>query len=150
MDYNQLAENFFKALKSKEQVKMWGRMNGYTQGEHQVLFYLYKNAGKDILPSDIAKYTGTSTARVATILNNLEEKGLVTREISREDRRKILVSITGKGRDKADASRCRFIQNIARIFEEMGEERTQNFIENFQLFIEIGMKYAQEEKEKNK
>ncbi len=50
------------------------------------------------MPSDIARYTTTSTARIATILNNLEDKKMITREISREDRRKILVGITDKGK----------------------------------------------------
>lgn len=38
--------------------------------------------------------------------------------------------------------------NLARVFEEMGEERTESFIENFKLFLEIGMKLAKEDKEK--
>ncbi|GBG96629.1 MarR family winged helix-turn-helix transcriptional regulator [Lactococcus termiticola] len=153
MDYNQLAETFMHRVKGKGQTEVWSRFHAYTHGERQVLFYLYKSSGKPVMPSDIAKYTDTSTARVATILNNLEEKGLVTREISREDRRKILVGITGKGREIADAQRQKAISHVARILAEMGEEEATKFVQSFQNFLEIGIKIAcaeeQEEEEKN-
>lgn len=150
MDYNQLAEDFLQVIKGKSRADVWGKFQTYTQGEHQVLFYLYKNSGKPILPSDISKFTDTSTARIATILNSLEEKGMVTREISRKDRRKILVSITGKGREVADEQRCRAMNHIARILEEMGEERAENFVKDFQAFLEIGIKLNQNEEKKEK
>lgn len=149
MDYNKLAESFLTAVKGHGKQEVMSRFNVYSQGEHQVLFYLYKSSGKATVPSDIAKYTNTSTARIATILNNLEEKGMVTREISRDDRRKILVAITDKGRKKAENSRNQFVGHVARVLEEMGEERAQNFVENFGLFLELGMKIVKEEVEKN-
>ena len=143
MDYNKAAEVFLTTVIKRGKAEMMHRFNTYSQGEHLVLGYLYKEAGKQIVPSKIAKFTHTSTARIATILNNLESKNLVTREISRTDRRKILVAITDKGRHVAEEIRVE-----ARVFEEMGEERTESFIENFKLFLEIGMKLAKEDKEK--
>ncbi len=73
---------------------------------------------------------------------------MITREISRIDRRKILVAITDKGRRVAEEIRVEACSNLARVFEEMGEERTESFIENFKMFLEIGMKLAQEDKGK--
>ena len=105
MDYNQAAETFLSCVKSRSKTEVMSRFSKYAHGEKLVLVGLYKNTGSPILPSDIAKETNMSTARVATILNNLEEKGLVTREISRTDRRKILVAITAKGREEAEQSR---------------------------------------------
>ena len=90
------------------------------------LFYLYKNAGTLIVPSDIARYIGASTARVANILNNLEEKGMISREISREDRRKILVFLTDKGRKETKERRTRTITRISNVFEAMGEREGLN------------------------
>ena len=150
MDYNHLAEDFIQLIKGKSQSGFWSKFQTYTRGEHQVLFYLYKNSGKPILPSDIAKFTDTSTARIATILNNLEEKNMVTREISRKDRRKILVSITGCGREVADEQRRQALNRIASILEEMGKEQAESFVKNFQAFLEIGSKLAQNEENKEK
>ena len=148
MDYNQAAELFLTAVKKREKAALMNRFNNYSHGEQLVLGYLYKEAGKQIVPSEIAKYTNTSTARVATILNNLEEKRMITREISRTDRRKILVAITDKGRQTAKESKETACSNLARVFEEMGEQKTTTFIENFQLFLEIGTRHMQEAKEK--
>ena len=142
MDYNKAAEVFLTTVIKRGKAEMMHRFNTYSQGEHLVLGYLYKEAGKQIVPSKIAKFTHTSTARIATILNNLESKN------SRTDRRKILVAITDKGRHVAEEIRVEACSNLARVFEEMGEERTESFIENFKLFLEIGMKLAKEDKEK--
>lgn len=148
MDYNQAAEGFFSFIKKKESKAILLRLNEQAQGERLVLTYLYRNNGQSIVPSEIARFIGTSTARVANILNNLEEKGLVKREISRIDRRKILVSLTDKGRRETKRSRERIIGRINRIFQEMGENRTKSFISNWELFLEIGTKIIKvEEKE---
>lgn len=124
------------------------KLNENAQGEPLVLVYLYKNAGTLIVPSDIARYIGASTApRVANILNNLEEKGMISREISREDRRKILVFLTDKGRKETKERRTRTITRISNVFEAMGEERTQQFIEAWALFIQTSMSILEQEKE---
>lgn len=123
------------------------KLNENAQGEPLVLVYLYKNVGTLIVPSDIARYIGASTARVANILNNLEEKGMISREISREDRRKILVFLTDKGRKETKERRTRTITRISNVFEAMGEERTQQFIEAWALFIQTSMSILEQEKE---
>ena len=123
------------------------KLNENAQGEPLVLVYLYKNSGTLIVPSDIARYIGASTARVANILNNLEEKGMISREISREDRRKILVFLTDKGRKETKERRTRTITRISNVFEAMGEERTQQFIEAWALFIQTSMSILEQEKE---
>jgi DNA-binding MarR family transcriptional regulator len=148
MDYNEAADLFLSTVKKRGKAEVMDRFNHYSHGEQLVLGYLYKEAGKEVVPSEIAKYTNTSTARIATILNNLEEKAMITREISRSDRRKILVAITDKGRHKAEQAKMIACSKVAQIFEEMGEARTQSFIENFQLFLNLGMKFAELEQKK--
>ena len=148
MDYNKVAEYFITTVFKREKAEMMSRFNIHSQGETLVLGYLSKRSGTQILPSEIAKFTRTSTVRITTILNNLESKQLVTREMSKTDRRKILVAITDKGETAAEAVREEACDYLARIFKEMGEERTESFIENFNLFLEIGIRFSQEDKEK--
>ncbi|PCS00894.1 MarR family winged helix-turn-helix transcriptional regulator [Lactococcus fujiensis] len=144
MDYNQLAETFILAAKNPSKSRVVRRFNTYSHGEHQVIFYLFKNTGKPIVPSDIARYTTTSTARIATILNNLEDKKMITREISREDRRKILVGITDKGKKYAENAQSEFVGHIASILQAMGEEKAIPFVENFKLFLELGAELGEQ------
>jgi DNA-binding MarR family transcriptional regulator len=48
--------------------------------------------------SDIARAVSLSQATVTTILNRLEENGLLTRERSTEDRRRVKVQLTERGK----------------------------------------------------
>ncbi|WP_374286312.1 MarR family winged helix-turn-helix transcriptional regulator [Lactococcus sp.] len=138
MDYTQAAEYFFSCMKKKEGKSVLLKLSEQTQGEPLVLMYLFKNTGETIVPSNIAEFIGTSSARVASILNNLEDKGMISREISRDDRRKILVSLTDKGRRATSAHRTRSINRVSQVFQQMGEEKTTEFIDNWNLFLEIG------------
>ncbi|CAM3085384.1 MarR family winged helix-turn-helix transcriptional regulator [Lactococcus hircilactis] len=149
MDYTKAAEDFFSCMKQKDAKKVLLKLNENSQGEPLVLVYLYKNAGALIVPSDIAKYIGTSTARVASILNSLEGKGMISREISREDRRKILVFLTDKGRRETKERRTRIITRISNVFKAMGEERTQQFIEDWALFLKMSLSILEQEKEEH-
>ncbi|WP_374286852.1 MarR family winged helix-turn-helix transcriptional regulator [Lactococcus sp.] len=144
MDYNHLAEQLINNAKPPKRTQVFNRFSVYSHGEHQVIFYLFKNSGKPIVPSDISKYTDTSTARIATILNNLEDKGMVTREISREDRRKILVSITDKGRKYAETAHNEFMGHIATVLQAMGEERAKSFVESIKIFLDLTLSLESE------
>jgi len=138
MKYEQAAVDFISALKSTNKSKLMGNMNQYSKGENSVLAHLYHHDNEAIVPSDLSKCTHTSTARVATILNSLEEKGFITREIDKCDRRKILVRITDEGVEQAKKSKQQVLGNLAGIFEQMGEKDTQDFIRTFSKFVELG------------
>lgn len=148
MDYRKAAEDFMVAAKHFNKSKMAEQMGRFSQGEILVLMYLHKCTGQPTLPNEIAKYADMSTARIAAILNKLEEKGLITREISHNDRRKILVAVTDKGRTEAKKHKEKALHYVAHILEKMGEQRAESFLENFQLFFEIGSKQIEEESNK--
>ena len=149
MDYNHLAEQLIVNAKPPKRTEIFNRFSVYSHGEHQVIFYLFKNSGKPIVPSDISKYTDTSTARIATILNNLEDKGMITREISREDRRKILVSITDKGRKYAENAHNEFMGHTAAVLQAMGEERAKEFVESVKIFLDLALSLERDKQETN-
>ncbi|MDR2832895.1 MAG: transcriptional regulator [Streptococcaceae bacterium] len=138
MNYEEAALLFMQALKSTNKSKMMGNMNQYSKGENAVLAQLFHQDQEEIAPSELSKCTHTSTARVATILNSLEEKGFVTREISKEDRRKIVVKITEAGKKEALKNKVIILGNISTIFEQMGEEETQHFLRTFAKFVDLG------------
>lgn len=148
MDYNKISEYFITTVFKRGKAEMMSRFNIHSQGETLVLGYLAKSVGMEISPSNIANFTRTSPARIAAILNNLETKQLVTREMSKTDRRKILVAVTDKGQRVAKEHKMEICAYLARVFEEMGEKRTEDFIENFSLFLEISIKFSKEDNEK--
>jgi DNA-binding MarR family transcriptional regulator len=97
------------------------------QGEIFVLKYLFRK-GDTVVPGDISDTMGISSARTAAALNNLEHKGFVTREIDKDDRRRILVKITPEGKAFAQKHLQDVIQNTAEMLSLLGEEDAKEYI----------------------
>ena len=53
-------------------------------------------------PGDLARELELSSSRISRVLNNLEDKGYVTRALAHGDRRMLELEITDEGRDKLD------------------------------------------------
>ena len=75
-----------------------GTMAGLKAGQFQVLAEL---RGRDPLPmsaSDLARAIVLTSGGMTPVLDQLEERGLITRQIDPEDRRARRIAITEKGR----------------------------------------------------
>jgi DNA-binding MarR family transcriptional regulator len=126
MDYVALAAEFL----GKAQLLMKGRLNKpvdeAVQGEGFVLHYIAH--GGCVLPGEIGNAMRVSTARVATALNSLEKKGLITRQIDVSDRRKILVRITSEGKLLAERNYRVAVDVIAKRFALLGEYDAKEYV----------------------
>ncbi|NLY72748.1 MAG: MarR family transcriptional regulator [Tissierellia bacterium] len=144
MDYRKLAEDFFYEnykLKKNHHQQM---IDESLQGEIFTLLYVRNRKGS-VLPSEISEEMSVSTARVASILNNLENKGLINRQIDKEDRRRILVTLTDEGRGQADYHYEKVISLTARVLELIGEEDAKDFVRITSKIV--GLTYQVIEKE---
>jgi len=97
------------------------------RGETFILFFITKMGGRTV-PGHISSSIGVSSARIATALNNLEDKGLITREIDSEDRRKINVELTPKGQDYVDEEQKKQIEKIKNILISLGENDAKELV----------------------
>jgi DNA-binding MarR family transcriptional regulator len=126
MDYAALAVEFL----GKAQLLMKDRLNKpvdeAVQGEGFVLHYIAH--GGCVLPGEIGHAMRVSTARVATALNSLEKKGLITRQIDVSDRRKILVRITSEGKLLAERNYRAAVDVIAKRFALLGEYDAKEYV----------------------
>ena len=131
MDYSQLAAELLNGMLSLHRVKpqknIQENINKILQGKVFVLHYIASHEG-DVLPGKIACEMGVSSARIATALNSLEKKGLITRQIDRIDRRKILVGITQKGKESAEKQRQTVLGIIAKTLELLGERDAREYV----------------------
>lgn len=151
MDFQQLAEELVRTIRSLNKSSFVMDLNRYAKGEMLVLNYLYQHREELIVPGDISNFTGTSSARIATILGSLEEQGYLTREIDRTDRRKILVAITEKGESVARTHHDFMLNRLASVLEYMGENESQQFLQSIKTFVEAGKLVLQkQEMEKEK
>ena len=118
-DYRELAEQFLNNLfrfRSHQQQKI---VDGTMQGEPFALLYILKS-GRIVLPSEISQKMNISTARVAAMLNNLENKGYITRTTDSGDRRRTLVDLTPAGIALAEGLEQQNIDLTARMLALLG------------------------------
>ncbi|CAN5444748.1 hypothetical protein BH23VER1_BH23VER1_08820 [soil metagenome] len=85
-------------------------------------FLLGYLANEDYLSmTDIAKKMGHSTAAATGLVDRLEKLGYVERVHAADDRRKVMVEITSKGRDLVKSMRQGIVKNLADVMATMDE-----------------------------
>ena len=127
MDYNALAREYMMVLYKMRKRKSPKRINDSLHGEQFVLAFLSRHDGR-VIPGDISKEMGISSARIAAALNNLEAKGLISRSIDPCDRRRILVELTEEGRAKEAEHAKQIMGLLVRILKDLGEEDATVFL----------------------
>lgn len=127
MDYRIISEKFLDDLYALGKQKRTKEIGNNMKGESFTLLYLALT-GKPVTPGDIVNAMEISSARVAAMLNSLEKKDLISREIDPCDRRKILVQLTENGQKKADNCRECSINLVSMMMEQLGEEDTNHLI----------------------
>lgn len=140
MEYDALALKMLEYIRKMWKVKPQRQLNKSMQGENYLLDFLLQRKDSTVFPSEISKELGTSTARTAAALNNLEKKGLVERTINKDDRRQINVTLTSEGKDIAETNRLVDIEVVADILERLGEEDAKDFVRILKKITEISMR----------
>jgi DNA-binding MarR family transcriptional regulator len=141
VDYTALAIEFL----GKAQLLMKDRLNKpideAVQGEGFVLQFIALRNGC-VFPGEIGHAMCVSTARVATALNSLEKKGLVTRQIDVSDRRKILVKITSEGKLLAERNYRNAVDVIVKRFSLLGEHDAKEYVRITGRLVEMLLNVA--------
>jgi len=127
MDFTELAETFLVHGYASVRHGPQRHLDDAMRGENFVLMFL-SQYHTSVAPSIIGAAMGVSTARVATALNGLENKGLVTRQIDTGDRRRILVDLTPEGRQLVKTRQDELLHYTARMFEFLGEHDAKEFV----------------------
>lgn len=120
MDYSELAIELLQKMLFFHKNVQFKQMNNSFQGGAFILQYIY-HQGNDVLPGEISDEMSISTARVAAALNNLEKKGLITRQIDKSNRRQILVALTPKGKEVAERKEMEIQNGVAQVLQKLDE-----------------------------
>ena len=136
MDYIKLAAELFSDMGNVRKVKSQKSINESLHGESFVLHYIAKRGG-DVQPGEIGGEMNVSTARIATALNSLEKKGLITRQIDTTNRRHILVSITQEGMKTAEENQKNALENVAKMLELLGEHDAKEYVRIMRKLAEL-------------
>ena len=71
----------------------------------------------------------STKGRISAILNSLEKKGFIGREIDKDNRRNIIVTLSDSGRDYVMKELLECYRIVAHVFEELGEKDSKKFVE---------------------
>jgi DNA-binding MarR family transcriptional regulator len=78
--------------------------------------------------SDLAECAGTSQASLTGIVDRLEERELVERVRTAEDRRVVEVALTTRGREQMDRSNAAMLGRIAEVVEPLSTAERRQFL----------------------
>jgi DNA-binding MarR family transcriptional regulator len=134
--YDELAAELLQGMKSLHRVKPQKDIQEALQGEAFILDYIASHEG-DVLPSEIGNKMEVSSARIATALNSLEKKGLVTRQIDTQDRRMILIAITQEGRKIAKKHQEAVLRVATKMLRLLGEHDAKEYVRIQKRLAEI-------------
>lgn len=127
MDYTSLAYEFMETMHRLRKFGPQKKISESMHGEAFVLSYIARHEG-NVIPSEISNEIGISTARVAATLNSLESKGLISRSIDVNDRRRILVELTPRGK-KQDEEHVRMIMmTTTNMLKYLGEHDAKEYV----------------------
>ena len=111
-------------------------INRANKGELFVLQFLTMR-DETVFPSELSAALQASTARISALLGSLEKKGQIKREIDKNNRRNILVTITTVGRERVEVEINEMKKSITQVFTKMGKDDTGEFIRLLRLFAEL-------------
>lgn len=100
----------------------------YSQNENRVLDMLSRSSDV-VLPSYLSEKLQLSRVSVTLTLNSLESKGLIKRELSLSDRRKVNVSITKKGEEVLEIIREEAYAFIKNLFAIIGVNKCEQLMD---------------------
>lgn len=81
-----------------------------------------------LMVSELSRMLGIKPPSVTQMINSLEDKGLVERNIDPADRRAVRVRLTQKGLDFSRETMQRFVERIEGLVRFLGEEDAWEFI----------------------
>lgn len=122
-----LAKELLDKAKDLSELKPEVDIQGSLKGLGAVVREL-DAAGGTLSPSELAKRTCVSDARIANILRVLQERGLVERKQSTGDKRRAEISLTQKGIEDCETRKAELERGVASFLTRLGDEDSRELI----------------------
>lgn len=127
MNYEKTAETLFEQLRTRSSSSLTDILNEFNRGEVGVLSYLAFEKD-EASAGELSEKLNVTTARIASILNSLENKKFIKRKEDNSDKRKTLVVITDKGKELANNTKKEIINKIILVIKEVGYNEINEYV----------------------
>lgn len=126
MNYNKKAEEIFETLTKRK--KYIGELSSnISQGESGVLLYLL-NVKSNVSQSELSEKLGVTMPRIVAVINTLQKKELIEKNVDSTDKRKSIISITKKGKNNIIKKKKDAIKFIENVIKELDEQEIEQYI----------------------
>lgn len=127
MDYESMAAELLRLRAKLHRIPADQKLSKMVRGEQYVLNYLAAHE-QVVHPKELSEQMCVSTARVAALLNHMEEKKLICRSADPSDSRQVIVRLTPAGRTAIERLSGEVIRYVAAMLENLGPEDAEAYI----------------------
>ena len=135
MDYHALAEQLMDLHVLLHQSPAGRQLEDLDRGTSLALGYLMAHH-KMAHPQELGRGMAVSSARVAALLNHLEDQGLIRRTADPDDNRQTIVSLTAAGEERIRQRRAQAVALLAQLLERLGPEDAAAYLRLRKKLIE--------------
>ena len=125
--YEALAQEMMSALDQTIKSPPQEEISAAMRGEMAVLRLLGREA-KPLPAGEISRALSMTTSRIAAVLGSLEKKGMILRQADEADKRRVLVTPTGKGDAFCQKRRQEVMNHMIEMLQYLGEEDAAHFV----------------------
>lgn len=104
--------------------------------QFRILIYLMRNQDKDICQKDLEIETHLKKASITGTLDSLEDKGLICRKVSPDDKRKNVIVLTDEILLAKDTIENRFRELEKQLLNNISEEELEQFYKTIEKLKE--------------
>lgn len=142
MSEKNLKEEFMRVSHRMRRLNMSHVFSDVSQGEFFALEMLRKfqqrnGDSRGVIVSDLARSLRVSPPAASRTLKNMEEKGLIRREVDKNNRRNTYVFLTEKGMESRDMASKAMEDFTGRVMKRMGDENVEMLISLIQKMTTI-------------
>ena len=124
-----LTRNFNKSLKHK--FHHYVQDSGFTLPQLSVISILEKHGEQKV--SELSFKMGLSNSTVSGILDRLEQKDIIKRERTKNDRRVVKISLTGKSREFCNDFRKKKEEYLTQLLKKLSEQEIRDIIKGLEI-----------------
>lgn len=117
------------------QKKIAGKFNELSKNQPMVIKIIGMEG--EMMPSTIGKYTGMEKSSLTRMVDDLEKKGIVSRNTDPDDRRKVLVSLTEKGLEYYNCLNKITAEMADEILKFVDEKDIEDYVQNLETMVRI-------------
>ena len=111
-----------------------GKLGFASEGEGALLLNIARHGGK-LSFLQARKALSSVPSRVTALVKSLQEKGLVEKRQSEEDRRSRYLVLTDKGRDFVEEVKNEINDSIRDMFAKVGDDEVESFLSTLERIV---------------